>query len=291
MASESTEMPRAGFYESVRARALGTPAGTARRDPARWYWPAAGMAAAVVVVLAIAGILRPGAVPPAAGDVPATSAVAASPIQVEPSSLPAGGRDFVAGVHYERLAEPVPTATGADTIEVCEFFLFTCSPCFSLEPMLAAWSERQPDDVRLVRVPAIWNALARLHAQAFYAAEELGVLDALIEPMFSEIHERGNDLTTVDEVRAFFVSQGVTAAEFDRAFESRGVAARIRQAQELNRLYGVDSTPTVTVNGRFVTGPTMAGSYAAIFDVVDALVESERAAPSSAAGSSGRLSQ
>jgi thiol:disulfide interchange protein DsbA len=253
---------------------------TERREPARWIWPAASLAAAAVLLLVIAGGVLTGPQTPAAGNGPATTADADTPRRADIPALAPVVREFTAGVHYETLATPVPTSTGPDTIEVCEFFAFTCPHCFSLEALVETWVDRQPDDVVLARVPVLWNEIARLHAQAFYTAEALGRLDDFIVPMFVEMHERGNYLASVDEIRAFFGRQGISAAEFDSAFASRRVEAGMRRAEELNRLYGIDSTPTITVNGRYATGPSMAGSYEAVFDVVDALIESERSARS-----------
>jgi anti-sigma factor RsiW len=55
MAGETSATPRAGFYETVRARALGTAVATERREPARWIWPAASLAAAALLLLVLAG--------------------------------------------------------------------------------------------------------------------------------------------------------------------------------------------------------------------------------------------
>jgi protein dithiol oxidoreductase (disulfide-forming) len=236
----------------------------------RLVW-SCGIAATVVVVVAAAVIadrLRSSPEPELADN--------AAPLAAAPDFAPVAG-EFLAGLHYEYVPaqQPVPTSTGPDSIEVCEFFMFTCIHCFRLEPLLLQWAAAQSDDVALVRVPALFNETARLHARAFYTAQALGRLNSIIEPMFDEIHERGNGLTSIEQLRALFVRQGVAAAEFDSAFGSSEVEEDLRHAEELNRLYRIDSTPTLTVNGKYITGPGMAGSYEGVFDVVDALVESE----------------
>jgi len=287
IAAEIPPSPRTGFRESVREQALGAPHLSVRRAAARWLLPVAGVAAAAA--LAVVAFVLTGSesisvqdvpvISPVISDVPDTAPPVTSPARsilgdspiIEPVA-----RDFVAGVHYQVLATPVPTMAAAGQIEVCEFFMFTCPHCFSLEPFAEDWAERQDQTVAFEQVPVLWNELARLHAQAFYTAEALGRRGDIVVPMFEEIHERGNALGSVDEIRAFFSRQGISADEFDSAFTSRRVENSLRRAAELNERYGIDSTPTLTVNGRFVTGPSMAGSYAGVFDVVDALVDSER---------------
>jgi thiol:disulfide interchange protein DsbA len=185
---------------------------------------------------------------------------------------------FLAGRDYERLATPVPTGSAPGRIEVCEFFMFGCVHCYALEPELERWALTKPDHVDLVRVPAIFNATARLHAQAFYAAEALGIVDELRGPFYEEIHVAGNKLDTVAAIETFFAEAGIGSAAFRVAFDSAAVRARVERAEELNRLYRVNATPSLAVNGKYLTNAAMAGTADALFEVVDSLVASESAA-------------
>jgi protein dithiol oxidoreductase (disulfide-forming) len=129
--------------------------------------------------------------------------------------------------------------------------------------------------VDLVRVPALFNATARLHAQAFYTAVALDRLDELRAPFFEEIHVRGNPLDTAASIEAFFGRFGVESRAFRDAFNSVGVYRALERAEALNRAYGVDATPSLGINGRYLTDPSMAGSADAVFEIVDELVETE----------------
>jgi thiol:disulfide interchange protein DsbA len=182
---------------------------------------------------------------------------------------------FVAGTHYERLPVAAPTTADGGRVEVCEFFLFSCLHCYALEPLLASWAELRSDSVELVRVPALWNDITVLHAQAYYTAEALGAVDTILGPFYAEIHDRGRPLASVADIRAFFVRLGIDGERFDATFDSAEVRGDLRRAAELNRLYGVDSTPTIGVAGKYRTGVSMAGSNEALFDVIDSLVEAE----------------
>jgi thiol:disulfide interchange protein DsbA len=197
------------------------------------------------------------------------------PAVAERLELRTGLPTYVAGVHYETLAAPAPTTAAEGQVEVCEFFMFGCIHCFAFEPILTSWVESREDSVDFVRVPVMFNDVARLHAQAYYTAEALGVVDTIVGPFYSEIHERGQMLSSVDEIRKLFASLGVDAARFDATFESEEVRGDLRRAEELNRLYGVDATPTIGVAGKYRTSAAMAGSNEALFEVVDSLVESE----------------
>jgi thiol:disulfide interchange protein DsbA len=244
---ETFSGPAPELFAAVLRRVAAAP--VQRRAAARglWWW-AAGAAAAVAVVAVAArfSFVEPEPSAPAAGSSAALTAVDAS--------------RFVAGRGYEVLPGSTATATVGTTgkIEVTEFFMFFCFPCYAFEPELDRWEARAPSDVSLTRVPALFNAKAELQARAYYTAEVLGKLDAMRNAFYDEIHERGNDLASRASLEEFFGRFGVDAGTFDAAFDSSDVDARMQHAVALNREYAVTATPTLVVAGRYATNPTLA---------------------------------
>ncbi|HSY29585.1 MAG TPA: thiol:disulfide interchange protein DsbA/DsbL, partial [Burkholderiaceae bacterium] len=49
-------------------------------------------------------------------------------------------------------------------------------------------------------------------------------------------------------------------AKFVSAFDSFGVQAKVKRAAQLIAIYNVDAVPTVAIDGRFETSPSIAGS-------------------------------
>lgn len=178
---------------------------------------------------------------------------------------------FREGTDYERIASAQPTDTRPGRVEVVEFFQYGCGGCFRFEPYVERWVETKPEGVDLVLVPVIWNALGELHARAFYTAEVLGVLDKTHALFFRSVHVDGNHLETVDAIRKLFASFGVSAQAFDSAFESFAVNAKVARSKELARRFNVRETPTVVVNGQYVTRAALAGSYDRWLEIVDEL--------------------
>ncbi len=310
LAGETPAGPRAGFYAEALAAAVAGGVATAEETAvaggSRRWRAALGLAAAAVVAAGIVWLALPdeqaveqGAVPAVADDSADSSAQEVSQfvgdtldqdrrpdfdaLLRELPGAPGGSPTYVAGVHYETLAAPAPTTAAEGQVEVCEFFMFGCIHCFAFEPILTSWVESRADSVDFVRVPVMFNDVARLHAQAYYTAEALGVVDAIVGPFYAEIHERGQMLASVGEIREFFASHGVDAALFDATFDSFGVRASLRRAEELNRLYDITATPTIGVAGKYRTSASMAGSNEDLFDVVDSLVDSEVLAAQSSA--------
>jgi thiol:disulfide interchange protein DsbA len=122
----------------------------------------------------------------------------------------------------------------------------------------------------------MFNAVAELHARAYYTAEALGKVDAMHDEFYAEIHERGNALASRASLAEFFERFGVDAATFDAAFDSREVDARMQYAVALNREYRIHATPTLVVAGRYRTSPSFRGPE--LVAVLDHLVAEIRGA-------------
>ena len=188
--------------------------------------------------------------------------------------------EFREGVDYVELTVPVETRDPSK-IEVVEVFSYGCIHCYNLEPMVASWLQTIPDDVDFHRLPLVTQRLLPL-AQAFFAAETMGVLERVHMPMFAAIHEYGIDMSRREYVRRLFVRDaGVDEDEFERVYDSFGVQSRVRQAGARGRMYRIMATPSVVVNGRYVTESGRAGLQG-MFAVVNHLIELERAARANA---------
>jgi thiol:disulfide interchange protein DsbA len=186
--------------------------------------------------------------------------------------------DLVEGVQYKALKPAVPTSVAPGKVEVVEVFWYACGHCYLLEPKLAAWEKKgKAPNVELVRMPAVWNELLKTHARLFYTIEILGKPE-LSNEVFREINVRGNRLETPDKIEAFLTSRGVAKADFKKAFSGFAVESKLARAVDLNKRYRITSTPTVIVNGKYVTDAGMAGGEDKLFQVISALAAREKPA-------------
>jgi len=186
--------------------------------------------------------------------------------------------DLVEGVQYKTLKPAVPTNVAPGKVEVVEVFWYACGHCYLLEPKLEAWEKKgKAPNVELIRLPAVWNELLKTHARLFYTIEILGRPE-LNNEAFREINVRGNRLDTPDKIESFFTSRGVPKADFQKAFSGFAVESKLARAIDLNRRYRITSTPTVVVNGKYVTDAGMAGGEDKLFQVINALAAREKPA-------------
>ena len=178
---------------------------------------------------------------------------------------------------------PQPTTTG-DKIEVLEVFWYGCPHCYHFEAYIHRWLKTKPADVEFVRMPAVLSRNWLPHAKAYYAAIKLDVLNRIHTPLFNALHRDGKRIFTEDELRNFFVSQGVDGEAFTKAYESTEVQTKIKQAFYLARNFKITGVPSIVVDGKYMTSASMTGSYDKLLEVVNYLIKKVRAEKQAAAG-------
>ena len=190
------------------------------------------------------------------------------------AAVAATAEEFKEGQHYEMLSPAQPTSTG-DKIEVVELFWYGCPHCYAFEPDIAAWLERKAPYIAFVRVPAVFAKNWEVHARAYYAAEQLGVLEKIHKPLFAALHDEKRKLFSEDELAEFFAEHGVTEEAFHAAFDSFDVDTKTRHAIALTRSYGVSGVPSIIVNGKYRSSAQQAGDYDHLLKLVDFLADKE----------------
>jgi protein dithiol oxidoreductase (disulfide-forming) len=195
--------------------------------------------------------------------------------------------EFKEGVHYERLPVAVETRN-PQKVEVVEVFSYACIHCRNFQPEVEAWRKQAPDHVDFQRLPATFNDTWKVLAQAFYAAEALGVTEQVHEAIFSAIHDRGRNVADPALMAELFqTTAGVPAERFEQVYKSFGVRSRVQQADARGRAYRLTGTPSLIVDGMYRIDARGVGGSAAMLEVVNHLVAERRAAAQAAAPDSG----
>jgi thiol:disulfide interchange protein DsbA len=161
-------------------------------------------------------------------------------------------------------------------IEVVEFFWYGCPHCHDFEPQLDAWVKRQAKDVSVKKVPVAFRDDLLSHSQLFYALESLGKSN-LHAKVMEVMHVGKRKLITEPEIADWAVSQGIDRETFLKAFKSFTVTSKARAANQIAQAYRIDGVPTVAVQGKYITSPSItAGSKARAIEAMDHLVSKVR---------------
>ena len=174
--------------------------------------------------------------------------------------MPAGAalaqQQSISSKEFQALSGHVPTEAAPGKIEVVEFFWYGCPHCYAFDPTISAWSKRLPEDVvfRRVHVP-FFN---RPHQQMFYALQAIGREDDDTRNLiFDAIRNQHKSMQQLDEMKEVLAAAKVDPKAFENAYNSFGV-------------------PTLGINGRYTTSPSVAGSNERAIVVLDELIQRER---------------
>lgn len=169
--------------------------------------------------------------------------------------------------------EPAQPSDTQGKTEVLEFFAYSCSHCAAIEPLVEKWLPSLPDNVVFRPVPVAFNASMADLQKLYYTLESLKRLD-LHPKVFQAIHNEHKRIFDAKAITAWAAEQGIDRAQFETTFNSFGIDAKVKRANELARVYKIEGTPSFGVAGKFLTSPSMTGDYQSALDEVSRLLKS-----------------
>jgi thiol:disulfide interchange protein DsbA len=166
----------------------------------------------------------------------------------------------VNGADYKTLDKAQTTDAPAGKVEVTEFFWYSCPHCFALDPSLNEWVKKQGNAIAFKRVPVAFRPSFVPQQKLYYTLEAMGRLGDLHPKVFHAIHVERKSLDTDAAIVDYMVAQGVDKAKFLEVYNSFGVQTKARRAAQLQEAYKIDGVPTLAIDGRYMTSPSIVGA-------------------------------
>jgi protein-disulfide isomerase len=163
------------------------------------------------------------------------------------------------------LADTDPSLGNAKApVTLIEFSDFQCPFCLRVAPTLKKIRQTYGDKVRIV-----WKdfPLTQIHPEAFKAGEAAHCAGE--QGKFWEYHDRlfaNQQALQPDSLKKYAADAGLDAAKFNACVDTSKYGDRVRDGVAQGTRLGVNSTPTLYVNGRMMSG---AQPYEAIAAVID----------------------
>lgn len=184
---------------------------------------------------------------------------------------------YSANKDYITISPAVQSAQGADKVRVVEFFWYGCPHCYTFAPLMENWRKTVADNVEVIRVPAVFNKGWIPHAQAYYAAEQLGILEKVHMAIFQQIHVQRNNLHSQQALATFIGARaGIDKQQVLNAMNSFEVSNKVRLAMEMVRGSRLQGVPAVVVNGKYLTSGRYVKTNREVLKVIDFLVAKEQ---------------
>ena len=167
--------------------------------------------------------------------------------------------------HEVTLAAADPAIGSASApVTIVEFSDFQCPFCQRVAPTLKQVQKTYGDKVRIV-----WKdfPLTQIHPEAFKAGEAAHCAGE--QGKFWEYHDRlfaNQQALQPDSLKKYAADAGLDAAKFNACVDTSKYGERVREGVAQGTRLGVNSTPTLYINGRMLSG---AQPYEAIAAVID----------------------
>ncbi|RPI47375.1 MAG: thiol:disulfide interchange protein DsbA/DsbL [Betaproteobacteria bacterium] len=180
-----------------------------------------------------------------------------------------------AGKNYREI--PQQPIADASRVEVIDFFFYGCPFCNELRPMLERWRKGLSADVVFRRVPTVrhdsWAPLAR----TYFTLDALGESERLHEEVYKSYHDEELHMSKPDVMADWASRQGIERQRWLEVYNSQDVSRRVEHARKLTRDYDIQGTPSIVVNGRYLTSSGLTDDVKLVVPVVQLLVDRERA--------------
>ncbi|OOG39154.1 thiol:disulfide interchange protein DsbA/DsbL [Rhodanobacter sp. C05] len=158
---------------------------------------------------------------------------------------------YTEGDQYVTLPAPYQRHSSTGKVEVVEVFSYGCIHCAEFSPLANQLAESLPPGAVFKLVPAVFNEGWVTFARAFYAAKIMGVAERTHLAFFQAKFQEHYPISTMDEIADFYARNGVDRNQFLRIANSPQVTNQIKSDFELIKKWGVDSTPTIVVDGKY----------------------------------------
>ena len=231
----------------------------------------------------------------------ATGTVAAAPAATTPAApAPAAtaapfvdNGKWVEGKNYF-LIDPAQPTSHPGKIEVTEVFSYGCPACNGFHSTADQIARSLPPNAVMNYLAAAFRPDENwpMYQRAFYAAQALDLVGKTHDAMFDAVWKSGELSTydlkasglkprsawpTIEDAAKFYARYGVDPKEFVGVANSFTVNTKMKRADDLMKAYGVDSTPTMIVNGKYRFTASSAGGYAQSIELTQWLVAKETA--------------
>jgi len=183
----------------------------------------------------------------------------------------AGQKPIRAEIDF-RPIKPQPVQVPATQIEVIDFFWYGCPYCNSLQPILERWISNKPADITVRRIPAILRDNWAPHARVFYTLEALGEVERLHQRAYYSYHVEELAMSRPEAMSEWAVRNGIARERWDAAYNSAAVQRKVEEAAKLTQAYSINGTPSLVVDGRYLTSGNMTETLEGLIPILDGLI-------------------
>lgn len=184
-------------------------------------------------------------------------------------SLSVQAAKFTEGEYYKVLDLPKSSSP-----VVTEFFSFYCPHCNSFEPIIQQLKKNLPDNAKLQKnhVSFMGGNMGKSMSKAYATSVVLGVEDKITPVLFARVHDMQKPPRNDNELRQIFIDEGVSAEDFDGAYNSFAVNSMVNRFNKAFQDSGLTGVPALIVNNKYLVEAGKVKSVDEYFELVNFLL-------------------
>lgn len=160
-----------------------------------------------------------------------------------------------------------------DRVEVIDFFFYACPYCNEMRPALEQWRKSLGNSVVFRRVPTVrrdsWAPLAR----TYFTLEALNEVERLHDEVYKSYHDEKLHMSKPDVMADWASRHGIDRQKWLEIYQSDDVTRKVEQARKMTTDYDIQGTPSIVINGRYLTSSGLTDDVGRVVPVAQALIE------------------
>jgi len=188
--------------------------------------------------------------------------------------LPAAAQQVKRDVDY-RVIPQQPVESG-ERIEVLDFFFYACPYCNDLLPYLERWQKRNAAEIVFRHVPVVrhdsWVPLAK----TYFTLEAMGEAGRLHSAVYRSYHVEELSMSQDKVIAEWAEKNGLDREKFMTIYRSEETQQKVERARKMTADYDIHGTPSIVVDGKFLTSTSMTPGIPQVIPVLDGLIRLAR---------------
>ena len=145
---------------------------------------------------------------------------------------------------------------GVKTIEMTEFFNYSCGHCYRFLETSKRLHARFKDKLHHKKFPIYWGTQTAYPAMAFYIADELGVEEEFTHKLF-DTNFKLNINIFQPKVIKFLAREFKISKEMTEGMQSASIKAKTDHSLQMAKQFKANETPTIIINDVLKVAPSL----------------------------------
>jgi len=156
---------------------------------------------------------------------------------------------------YEVIGD-LETLKGAKSIELKEFFNYSCGHCYRFLETSKRLKAKYKDKLHHKKFPIYWGSQTPYPAMAFFISDGLGLEEKFTQELFDTNFKLNINIFQTRVIKFLAKDHGIEK-EMETGMLSAKIKAKVQNCLDLAKKYNANETPTLIINDVLKVAPSM----------------------------------